>query len=152
MCEYEGSHEGFTAKGNPGERDLMIMRDSTILAIIEAVICGSPIHWQTVQNNLKTHFQRLLAYGTCRLFFHLTYVYGQDIQRVIDQLKTTAISDAPTGFAYLSAEDIALTDSRPNGFIAHYNDGQGDLKVVFLALNMGQEKQRAAAVASASST
>lgn len=145
------SKGGVTPKGNPGERDLMITRGSTVLAVIEAVICRNPIHRQTVQDNLRNHFRKLLAYGTCRLFFHLTYVYDQDIQGVIGQLKTSAISDAPTGYAYASLADIALTDSRPNGFIARYNDGQGDLQVVFLALNMGQESQKTAAAASASS-
>jgi hypothetical protein len=145
------SKGGVTPKGNPGERDLMIMRGSTILAVIEAVICRNPIHWETVQNNLRKHFRKLLAYGTCRVFFHLTYVYDQDIQGVVNQLKTSAISDAPTGFTYGRLVDIALTDSRPHGFIAHYTDEQGDLKVVFLALNMAQEAQNAAAVASASS-
>lgn len=143
------SKGGVTPKGNPGERDLMIMRGSTILTVIEAVICRNPIHWETVQENLKTHFQRLLAYGTCRLFFHLTYVFGQDIQRVIDTLRVIAADEAPPGFVYAGLTDIALTDSRPHGFVARYGDGQGELKVVFLALNMGQERQKAAAAASA---
>ena len=146
------SKGGFTAKGNPGQRDLMITRGSTILAVIEAVICSQPTHWQTVQQKLKAHFQRLLAYGTCRLFFHLTYVYDQDIQGVIDQLKIIAASETPPGFAYVDLTDIALTDSRPHGVVARYGDGQGELKVVFLALNMGQERQKAAAAASAKPT
>jgi hypothetical protein len=142
------SKGGFTQKGNPGERDLLIMQGSTILTVIEAVICRNPIHWQTVQDNLKKHFQKLLAYATCRLFFHLTYIYDQDIQGVIDQLKTSAKKDAPPGFIHVSSTDIPLTDSRPNGFVARYDDGQGQVKVVFLALNMGQELQKAAAAAS----
>jgi hypothetical protein len=68
------SKGGVTPRGNPGERDLMIMRGSTILAVIEAVICCDPIHRQSVQGNLRKHFRKLLAYGTCRLFLHLTYV------------------------------------------------------------------------------
>ena len=143
------SKGGFTSAGNPGERDLMIKSGSTILAVIEAVVCRSPIYWQTVQKNLRTHFQRLLGYATCRLFFHMTYVYNQDVQGVIDQLKTIAASEAPPGFAYAGLTDIAPTDTRPHGFVARYDDGQGELKVVFLALNMGQEGQKAAAAASA---
>lgn len=142
------SKGGFTPKGNPGERDLMIVRGSTILTVIEAVICRKPIHRQMVQENLKRHFQKLLAYGTCRLFFHLTYVYDQDVQGVIELLKTMAASAAPKGYDYAGLTEIALTDSRPNGFVACYGDGQGELKVVFLALNMGQQRQRTAAIAS----
>jgi hypothetical protein len=143
------SKGGFTPKGNPGERDLLIMRGSTILTVIEAVICRSPIHWQTMQDSLRKHFQKLLAYATCRLFFHLTYIYDQDIQGVLNQLKTSAKQDTPPGLAHVSLTDISLTDSRPSGFVARYNDGQGEVKVVFLALNMGQELQKAAAAASA---
>jgi hypothetical protein len=53
---------------------------------------------------------------------------------------------------YAGLKDIALTDSRPNGFGVRCRDGQGELKVVFLALNMGQGKQKAAVVASAKPT
>jgi hypothetical protein len=129
----------------------MIMQGSTILTVVEAVICRSPIHWQTVQNNIKAHFKKLLGYGTCRLFFHLTYAYNQDIQALITLLKTIACNEAPPGFAYVGVTDIALTDSRPNGFIGRYRDGQGEMKVVFLALNMGQEMQKTAAAANVKS-
>jgi hypothetical protein len=40
------SKGGFTAKGNPGERDLLIQKDSTILAVIEAVVCKPPVPYQ----------------------------------------------------------------------------------------------------------
>ena len=143
------SRGGVTPMGNPGERDLMIMRGSTILTVIEAVVCRDPIHRQSVQDNLRRHFQKLLAYGTCRLFFHLTYVYGQVVQGVIDQLKGLAANEAPNGFAFVGLTDIPLTNSRPHGFVARYDDGQGELKVVFLCLNLGQVQQRTAAAASA---
>ena len=143
------SKGGVTARGNPGERDLVVMHGSTTLTVIEAVICRNPIHRQTVQNNLRTHFQKLRSYGTCRLFFLLVYVYDQDIQGVLDQLKILAAGDAPKFLSYSGSVDIALTDSRPHGFIARYDDGQGELKIVFLLLDMGQERLKAAATASA---
>jgi hypothetical protein len=143
------SKGGVTPRGNPGERDLMITQGSTILTVIEAVICRKPIRWQTVQNNLRTHFQKLLGYSTCRLFFLMVYVYDQDIQAVIDWLKASAKNDAPPGFDYANLAEIPLKDSRPQGFIARYTDVQGELKVVFLALNLGQENLIAAAMASA---
>jgi hypothetical protein len=143
------SKGGTTALRNPGERDLMIMRGSTILTVIEAVVCRDPVHWKNVQENLRAHFQKLFAYATCRLFFLLTYVYNQDVQSVINQLKTTAERKAPPGFSYVDLTDIALTDSQPHGFVARYGDEQGELKVVFLALNMGQERQLMAAEESA---
>lgn len=139
------SKGGITAKGNPGERDLMITRGSTVLAIIEAVICNQPPHWKTVQDNLRTHFQKLFSYGTCRLFFHLTYVYQKNLSDVIEQLKRIARNDAPPDFTYLNSIEIPATDSRPNGFIAHYKDSGGELKVVFLTLNLSQDSLKSAA-------
>ncbi len=126
-----------------------LLRGSTILAVLEAVICQNPVHWKSVQESLRIHFQKLLSYGTCRLFFHLTYVYDQDVQGVINQLKMLAMNDSPPGFTYIESDDIPLTDSRPHGFLARYTDDQGELKVVFLALNMGQAALKAAAAASA---
>ncbi len=143
------SKGGYSPKGNPGERDLMIMRDTTVLAVIEAVICSSPAHWQTVQANLSGHFQKLVGYATCRLFFHVTYVSGQAVQAVIDRLKQLAADDAPVGFSYTGSTEISPTDSRPYGFIAHYKIAEGEIKVVFLALDVGQEKQMAAAAGAA---
>jgi hypothetical protein len=141
------SKRGFSARGNPGEPDLNIMRGSTVLAVIEAVVCRNPIQWETVQKDLRAHFVKLLGYGTCRLFFHLTYLYDSDIQGVIDHLKTVAGAEAPAGFKYLGATDIRVTDSRPHGFVARYNEGQGELRAIFLVLDMGQRKQRSAAAA-----
>jgi hypothetical protein len=69
------SKGGFTASGNPGERDLILMQAGTTIAVIEAVVCRNPVTWETTQKQLRDHFQRLLAYSTCRLFFHLTYAY-----------------------------------------------------------------------------
>ena len=55
--------------GNPGEPDFLLKKDNTTLAVIEAVVCAPPVSYQ----NLTQHFQKLLAYSDCRLFFHLTY-------------------------------------------------------------------------------
>ena len=43
------SKGGFTAKGNPGERDLAATKDSTTLAVIEAVVCGNPLPNRTLR-------------------------------------------------------------------------------------------------------
>lgn len=142
------SKGGFTPKENPGERDIVVEEGTTTLAVIEALIAENPVRWETVQGNLRKHFQKLLAYAPCRLFFHLTYVYEQDVQEFIDQLLTIAERDAPAGYTFSAAVEIELTDTRPHGFVAQYNDGQGTIQVVFLVLNMGQGLLRAAAKAS----
>lgn len=139
---------GFTPEQNPGERDVIIERGTTILTVIEALIADNPIDWLTVQDNLRRHFQKLLAYAPCRLFFHLTYIYDQDVRGFLAELKTIAAKDAPTGYTFSGITEIELTDTRPPGFVAEYGDGQGTLQVVFLILNMGQGLLRAAAKAS----
>lgn len=135
------SKGGYSAKGNPGERDLLILRDSYILAVIEAVVCNPSVNW----SNLRSHFQKMLGYSTCSLFFHLTYSYIENPDSILPKLKESAKNDAPDGFDFIAISDIPLTDSRPTGFFARYNAQFGEIKVVFLVLNLGQHDQKRAA-------
>jgi tetratricopeptide (TPR) repeat protein len=135
------SKGGFTAKGNPGERDLLLQKDTATLAVIEAVVCKESV----AKQNLTSHFQKVLGYSTCRLFFHLTYAYSKNLSSILEHLRKTAEKDAPPEFKYLRREDISLTDSRPTGFVARYALRSDEVKVVFLVLDMGQHPQRDAA-------
>jgi len=136
---------GYSAKGNSGERDLIIQRDSYLLAAIEAVVCNNPVHWKSTESKLTSHFQKLLGYATCRLFFHLTYSYIENPASILPTLKESAKNDAPDGFGFMDISDIPLTDSRPTGFFARYKAEFGEVKVVFLVLNLGQHHQKRAA-------
>ena len=49
------------------------------------------------------------------------------------------------GFTYLGREPIPPEYSRPPGFVARYSADFGEIKVVFLVLNLGQKRQRDAA-------
>jgi tetratricopeptide (TPR) repeat protein len=130
---------GFTAAGNPGERDLVLKRDSAELAVIEAVICERSI----AHENLKQHFQKLFAYGQCRLFFHVTYAYLENRTPELTQaLQEIAAKEAPQPFVYRDMRSVPSTDSRPAGFVARYAVGDDEAKVVFLILDMGQNAQR----------
>ena len=140
------SKGGYSAKNNPGERDLLISRSSTILAIVEALICAKPLTQDTMIADLESHFQKLLGYGTPRIFFHLTYAYIEDKAGVMTVLETAAEAAKPPGFAFLGRKPIPHEDSRPPGFVARYiGDFGEEVKVVFLVLNMGQQRQRQAA-------
>ena len=132
---------GYSAKGNPGERDLVLLKDGITLAVIEAVKYADA----SQRKNLSSHFQKLLGYASCSLFFHVTYSYAQDPASVLAFLKHTAEHDAPPGFTYRSHEDIRLDDSMPIGFVAQYEASLGDATVVFLLLDMGQHSQQEAA-------
>jgi hypothetical protein len=139
---------GYSPRGNPGKRDLAIQCNGWTLAVIEALLCRDPVTYQSVEDNLTSHFQRLLGYFPGALFFHLTYSYVDEPSSVLRHLKLAAASEAPPGFTYKGiAKDIELTDSRPTGFIAEYEGPMGRLKVVFLVLDMRQFAQREAAKA-----
>jgi hypothetical protein len=143
------SKGGFTAKGNPGERDLLVQKSGVTLAIIEAVVCRRPLTHKTMRDDLTYHFQKLLGYGQCNLFVHLTYSYLSNPAAVLDYLKETAKKDAPAGFTFSGSEEIHRTDSQPAGFISRYTAALGPVTVVFLVLDMEQRPQRDAAKAAA---
>ena len=146
------SQGGYTGKGNPGERDGVIHKNSCELAVIEAVVCDRPPGTQWTTKELTNHFQKLLGYSTCKLFFHLTYSRLSDVSSVVELLKKIAVNEAPTHFVHQAIEDLPPTDSRPTGFLTRYRTGDGDVTVVFLVLNLGQDDQREAAKLAASNS
>jgi tetratricopeptide (TPR) repeat protein len=135
------SRGGFTKKGNLGERDLAIKKDSADLAVIESVWCRTPVTRESTRSDLTRHFQKVLGYSTCGLFFHLTYCRIPDLKSVLVELKNAAQTLAPEGFLYSGSEDVAVTDSGPMGFIAYYKSSVKDVAVVFLVLDMLQTDQ-----------
>jgi hypothetical protein len=64
---------GVTAKGNQGRRDLVLQKGNTTITVVEAVKCTRAITQEWSRKELTSHFQKLVAYSPCRLFFHLTY-------------------------------------------------------------------------------
>lgn len=136
---------GFTARENPGERDFVLRKAGAELAVIEAVVCDRPVTQDWTCKELTSHFQKLFGYATCRLFFHLTYAYVPNPATILTYLQQTAERDAPEGFTFLQREAIPLTDSRSPGFAARYAGEFGDVRVVFLVLDLGQRLQRNAA-------
>lgn len=137
---------GWSAKGNPGEPDILILKGSSTLAAIEAVVSKSPAHTQTERGSLHDHFLKLLGYTTATLYFHITYALTEALDPLILVLQECC-QEPPKGHNYQRHDSFPTTDSRPRGFVAHYHrDGQ-DVTVVFLVFNMGQVLQRGAAAA-----
>ena len=136
------SKGGFTASENPGERDAIIKRGSATIAVVEAMVWGRGR--RGYRRNLCCHFHRLLAYGTCEMFFLIVYSYADSPSRVLQTMDEVARNDAPQGFEYHGGRGIEHTDSRPPGFIAYYHGVWGEIKVVFLVLDMWQGAQRSA--------
>ena len=142
------SKGGYTAKGNPGERDLVLTLGATTIAIIEAVVCAG--NRPSDRTNIVNHLCRLLAYGSCELFFLVAYSYVDTPSTVLQMFKGIARSDAPDSFLYRRCREIPHQDASPAGFVTHYEGEYGEVRVVFLVLDVHQRAQRLAAQESAS--
>jgi hypothetical protein len=133
---------GVTARGNFGEIDLELKKDTNVLAILEAVIfkpSGS-------DEDLTNHFVKLFRYGPFRLAFHVTYAYVESLCPVLEHLKKIAQSSAPSGWHYRREWDLPKSGTLPIGFMAEYLSDNEVVTVVFLILNIGQNLQRESAI------
>ena len=145
------SKGGYTAKGGPGERDLIIRKDNTTLTVVEAVVCKLPAHYKWTKGELTSHFQKLFAYEICQVYFHLTYAHIREQNSILNYLKQMVQESAPPGFTFVENEELPLTDSRPGGFVASFDENAGRRRVVFLILDLAQDGQKEAAKKSAAS-
>lgn len=140
------SKGGFSRHGNPGERDLALRKNGSVISVIEAVVCKRNPTTKTQRRDLTSHLQKLFGYDQCRVFFHIVYSYIETPSEIVTVMRGVAQSEAPSRFAFVSTEDLPHEDSRPAGFVATYTarDG-GDVKVVCLVMDMRQQAQRYAA-------
>jgi tetratricopeptide (TPR) repeat protein len=141
-CQQDG---GYSARGNPGKRDLTIEKDSATLSVFEAVVCRNHVHNKSTKTNLANHFKKLFGYSPCRLFFHLTYMFISEVSEVIRELHHIAEKNAPDGLKFVGINEIPRKDSMPMGFAAEYDSTSCKVKVVFLVLDLVQKVQRSAA-------
>ena len=132
---------GYTERGNPGERDIVLRLGATTVTVLEAVICRSGAADRT---KIKRHFARLMAYGTCDVFFLVVYSYVDRPNQIVQIMEEISRDEPPNGFAYRRRHDIDHEDSRPPGFIAYYGGEWGEVRVVFLTLDIRQSAQRSA--------
>jgi hypothetical protein len=140
------SRGGYSAKGNPGERDLVLRKDGYVVAVIEAVKCSSSPSTETAKRDLTSHFQKLLGYDQCQVFCLVVYSYVDQPSNVLSELHEIAKTDAPPAFTHSDSADLPHEDSRPIGFVATYRmQGGEEVKVVFLVMDMKQQRQRDAA-------
>ncbi|MGV8864553.1 MAG: hypothetical protein ACOH2T_25745 [Pseudomonas sp.] len=133
------SRGGFSGSGGVGERDIVVSNGSATLMVIEALTTD-----YVATGNLTSHFNKLLGYDTCRFFFHITYARRINCGAILNHLKTACVTP-PSGINYVRLESLDDFDSMPVGFRAHYEIDGRNASVVFLALEIGQPIQRAAA-------
>uniref|UniRef100_B0T9H7 Uncharacterized protein n=1 Tax=Caulobacter sp. (strain K31) TaxID=366602 RepID=B0T9H7_CAUSK len=139
------SRGGRTGKANAGERDIVLRRDATELAVIEAVMCRKAPDTQTGRQDLAFHFQKLLAYSQCGLFVHLTYGLISEPERIGPVLEDIARTSAPPAFAFRDLQPLTLHGG-PAGFVARYAQADREVKVVFIVVDLAQVQQIATAV------
>ena len=134
------SHEGWSARGNPGKPDLVLRSGSTTLSVVEAVVCRDAIR----EDDLRTHFHKLFGYSSCSVNFLLTYTF-RDVTETVRRLRCIAENSPPDGFECVDVVDVPNVGSEPRTFYAMYSNGTGSVRVVFLVLDLKQDDRRSAA-------
>lgn len=135
---HEQSPGGFTGKGNPGERDLVIRRRGTDVSVFEALKSASP-----TDKEIAAHFRKLFAYTAADILFHVTYSFCADVSKMRAAVKLVA-EQPPAGILYLNLSDISADGARPAAWRGAYRRDGRDTTVIFFVLDMCQVDQRAA--------
>ena len=135
------SRGGFTGGPRAGERDLVLTRGANTIAVIEAVVFRPRTAW----TRIREHFVKLFGYSTCPSLFLVIYAHRDDLASTVERLKELARDGAPRGFVFAKCRDLQHEDSGPAGFVAYFTAESGEVRVVFLLLDMAQVAQREAA-------
>jgi len=122
---------GATAKGNPGERDAVIRASGQEIAVYEALVCSG-----LNRSTIKEHFYKLLAYGVCDLYFHVTYSYAKELKDLLDYIEQMLEHEVPPGLTYQASKALAPPDYETSGFIATYRIDHREIAVVFLIVDL----------------
>ncbi|WP_153132291.1 hypothetical protein [Dechloromonas hortensis] len=122
---------GATSNGNPGERDAVIRVSGQELSIYEALVCTS-----LDRTNLKKHFDKLLSYGICDIYFHVTYAYAKEVKPLFEYVRRMLEYEAPPGLTYLDCEHLGPPDNETSGYIATYLAGHREVAVAFLIADL----------------
>lgn len=134
------SREGFSAKGNTGEPDLVVRSDTSTLSVIEALVCRDAIRGA----ELRKHFLKLFGYWNSTICFLVTYTF-RSVSETMARIRQMAKNDLPDGYDCMEMADISLTGAQLRGFYARYSNKDTSVKVVFLVLDMVRSDRRLAA-------
>lgn len=122
---------GVTENGNPGERDAVIRASGQEISIYEALVCSGLDRPYT-----KTHFHKLLSYGVCDIYFHVTYSYAKELKPLLEYIRKMLEYEAPSGLTYLDCETLEPPDSEISGYMATYRADHREVAVVFLIVDL----------------
>ncbi|SEI56412.1 hypothetical protein SAMN05518849_10191 [Sphingobium sp. AP50] len=136
---------GYTAAFNYGERDLVLVDGLTTLAVIEAIVQSNGVG----KENLTHHFRKMLGYEDCALYYHLTYAWFSDFTRLMTVLKEIAREEAPDGYHLEALDEVLRVGNGPRGLNVRYRVDGRPINVFFRVLDLGQQRLRDSATASA---
>ncbi|MEB0078284.1 hypothetical protein QN386_10445 [Pseudomonas sp. CCI3.2] len=122
---------GATLNGNPGERDAVIRVSGQEISIYEALVCSGLDRKYT-----KQHFDKLLSYGICDIYFHVTYSYAKELKPLVDYVRQMLEHEIPHGLTYLGCEILEPPDYETSGYIATYRADHREVAVVFLIADL----------------
>ncbi|PXX46971.1 hypothetical protein DFR42_101547 [Undibacterium pigrum] len=89
----------------------------------------------------KKHFDKLLSYGLCDIYFHVTYSYAEKIETLLNYVREMLEYEAPTGLTYKRCELLGTPDHETSGYIATYSAGHREVAVVFFIADLKVRKQ-----------
>ena len=121
---------GSTSTGNPGERDAVIRVSGQEISIYEALVCSGLNRTYT-----KEHFDKLLSYGFCDIYFHVTYSYAKELKPLLDYLRQMLEHEVPPGLTYVGCEVLG-PDYETSGYIATYRADHREVAVLFLIADL----------------
>ncbi|CAL8474845.1 DUF4132 domain-containing protein [Caballeronia sp. S22] len=122
---------GSTGSGNPGERDAVIRVAGQEVSIYEALVCSGLDRTYT-----KKHFDKLLSYGVCDLYFHVTYSYAKKLKPLLDYIRHMLEHEVPPGLIYRGCEILEPPNFETIGYIATYSVERREVAVVFLVADL----------------
>jgi len=122
---------GATANGNPGERDAVIRVSGQEISIYEALVCSG-----LDRTSIKKHFDKLLSYGVCDIYFHVTYSYAKELKPLLEYVEQMLEHEVPAGLTYLGCKFLGPPDYETSGYIATYRVDHREVAVVFLIVDL----------------
>ncbi|KHN52874.1 hypothetical protein OI70_18895 [Dickeya fangzhongdai] len=122
---------GTTTNGNPGERDAVIRVSGQEISVYEALVCKG-----LDRTNIKKHFDKLLAYGTCDIYFHVIYSYAHDVKPLLDYVRSMLEHDILPMLSYCGCEALTPPDFETSGYLATYSVDHREVAVVFLIADL----------------
>ena len=130
---------GVTANGNLGKRDAVICVSGQEICVYEALVCSG-----LKRTTIKSHFDKVLAYGTFDIYFHVVYSYAPDIAPLLDYVREMAEREVPSGLTFTDCTSIGPPDFETSGFVANYRMGHREIAVIFLVVDLLQGGQKSA--------